>query len=222
MRQTIRFCTAAARRELSLPVAPLLYTVAPVSLPDVDHLPVVFSYRQARALGVSKRRLYRWRDEGAVDTVGRGLFRRADASPADLDLIEIAHRATKATLCLTSALVRHGLSDAIPAMHDVAVPRGRRTPVVAAPVAWHRFDPTTFDVGRESLPLDDQIGIGLYNAPRSIVDAFRLAADQGPELGLEALRRWLRAGGKPAEVLEVGERFPRVLPRLRSTLEVLL
>lgn len=188
----------------------------------MDRLPVLFSYREARALGVSKRQLYRWRDQGVLETVGRGLYRRADAPPADLDLIEIAHRAPEATLCLTSALVRHGLSDAIPAAHDVAVPRGRRTPVVAAPVAWHRFDPVTFDVGRESLSLDEQTEIGLYNAARSIVDAFRLAAGQGPELGHEALRRWLRAGGKPAEVLEVGAHFPRMLPRLRSALEVLL
>ncbi|MPY78744.1 MAG: hypothetical protein GEV04_09630 [Actinophytocola sp.] len=185
-------------------------------------MPDTFSYRHARDLGVSKRQLYRWRDEGALEVVGRGLYRRADASPADLDLLEIAHRAPEATLCLTSALVQHDLSDAIPATHDVAVPRGQRTPIVAAPVTWHRFDPATFDVGRESLRLDDETEIGLYNAPRSIVDAFRLATDQGPELGNEALRRWLRAGGRPAEILETGTHFPRVLSRLRAAMEVLL
>ncbi len=181
-----------------------------------------FSYREARALGVSKRRLYRWRDEGVLEVVGRGLFRRADAAAADLDLVEIARRAPQATLCLTSALVRHGLSDAIPAVHDVAVPRGRRTPVVVAPVAWHRFAPATFEVGRELMSVDEHTQIGLYSGERSIVDAFRLVADQGPELGNEALRRWLRAGGKPAELLEIGAWFPRALPRLRSALEVLL
>lgn len=199
-----------------------MYTLVPVTVHDLDRLPVLFSYRRARDLGVSKRQLYRWRDEGALDIVGRGLYRRADAPPADLDLLEIAHRTPEATLCLTSALVRHNLSDAIPATHDVAVPRGRRTPVVTAPVTWHRFDPATFDLGRESLRLDDQTEVGLYSAPRSIIDAFRLAAHQGPELGNEALRRWLRSGGRPAEVVELAQHFPRVLPRLRTALEVLL
>lgn len=209
-------------RELSLPLDHVLCTFVLVGFEDLDRLPVTFSYREARALGVSKRQLYRWRNEGVLEVVGRGLYRRADASAVDLDLLEITQRAPEATLCLTSALVRHGLSDAIPAVHDVAVPRGRRTPVVGAPVVWHRFAPATFEVGRERLPVDEHAQIGLYSAPRSVIDAFRLAADQGPELGYEGLRRWLRAGGKPAELLELGTLFPRVLPRLRSALEVLL
>ena len=183
---------------------------------------MTFSYRQARDMGVSKRALYRWRDEGAIESVGHGLYRRTDATMADLDLIEIAHRAPEATLCLTSALVRHGLSDAIPDAHDVAVPRGRRTPVVSAPVTWHRFAPDTFDLGRRDMSLDDQTAIGLYSAERSIVDSFRLTHQQGSEAAHEALRRWLREGGKPAELLAVAAHFPRVVTRLRAALDVLL
>lgn len=64
--------------------------------------------REARDLGVSKRQLYRWRDDGAIEMLSRGLYRRLSASLVDTDLIEIAHRAPEATLCPTSALVRHG------------------------------------------------------------------------------------------------------------------
>ena len=204
-----------------MPAGLFLYTFVPM-ITDIKTLPATFSYRQARARGISKRQLYRWRDEGVVELLGRGLYRRTDAPVADVDLIEVAHRAPRATLCLTSALVQHGLSDAIPASHDVAVPRGWRTPVVSAPVTWHRFDLATFEVGREMLRLDEQTTIGLYGAARSIVDAFRLASQHGPEVGHEALRRWLRRGGKPADLLEVARYFPRTAPRLRSALEVLL
>jgi hypothetical protein len=188
----------------------------------VEDLPMTFSYRQAREWGVSKRRLYGWRDEGLVELVGRGLYRRADAVLADVDLVEVAFRAREATLCLTSALVWHGLSDAIAGWHDVAVPRGRRTPVVGAPVRWHRFDPGSFAVGREVLALDGETSIGLYGAARSIVDVFRLASSEGPEVGYEALRRWLRGGGQPTELLAVAEHFPRTVARVRLALEVLL
>jgi len=187
-----------------------------------DQLPMTFSYREARDQGVSKRQLYRWRDEGAIELLGRGLYRRADALLADTDLIEVARRAPEATLCLTSALVRHGLSDAIPASHDVAVPRGRRTPAVSIPVTWHRFDPATFEIGRKIIALDDETAIGLYDATRSIVDALRLAPQHGSETAYEALRRWLRRGGAPADLLEMAEHFPRTLPRLRTALDVLL
>jgi predicted transcriptional regulator of viral defense system len=188
----------------------------------LDRLPATFSYREARDLGVSKRQLYRWRDEGALEVLSRGLYRRANASLVDTDLIEIAHRAPAATLCLTSALVRHGLSDAIPAAHDVAIPRGHRPPVVSAPVTWHRFDPDTFGIGRTALPLDEQTTIGLYSAARTIVDAFRLSGQHGSDVAYEALRRWVRAGGIPADLLEVVSHFPRTMPRLRTALEILL
>ncbi len=188
---------------------------------DFDELPATFTYREARERGLSKWRLYQLRDSGVIDVVGHGLFRRADAAPVDMDLIEVAIRAPEATLCLTSALVRHGLSDAIPLEHDIAIPRGRRAHAVSAPVAWHRFEPRTFDLGRELLALDNQTSIGLYSAERCIVDAFRLAGREGPELGVQALRRWLRAGGKPVDVLEIARQFPHAMPRVRSTLEVL-
>ena len=95
-------------------------------------------------------------------------------------------------------------------------------PRVGVPVRWHRFDPATFAVGRQSLGLDEQMVIGLYGPARSIVDVFRLASSEGVEVGNEALRRWLRSGGRPAELLEVAGQFPRTVTRLRHALEVLL
>ena len=188
----------------------------------LDRLPATFTYQQAIDLGVPRRRLDQWRGQGLVEPIGRGLFRQVTASIADLDLIEVTHRAPEATLCLTSALVRHGLSDAIPAEHDIAVPRGRRTPAVTAPVRWHRFDPATFTIGRETTPLDEETAIGLYSPARTIVDVFRLISSQGSDLAYDALRKWLRAGGRPADLLDVARHFPRTLTRLRSALEVLL
>ena len=56
-------------------------------------LPAAFSYSQARAGGLSDRRLYALRDAGLIEQLGRGRFQRADAAgEADPDLIEIAHR----------------------------------------------------------------------------------------------------------------------------------
>lgn len=77
-------------------------------------------------------------------------------------------------------------------------------------------------VGWGQMQVDEETQIGLYNAERSIVDAFRLASHEGPELGNEALRRWLRAGGKPAVLLDAAARFPRTLTRLRVAMDVLL
>lgn len=187
-------------------------------------LPATFSYSWARAHGLSDRRLYALRDAGLIEQLGRGLFQRVDATgESDPDLIEIAHRAPRATLCLTTALARHGLTDTIPARIDAALPRGHRHPATQAPVSWHAFAVDTFDIGRNELALTEQLSIGLYNPQRCIIDSFRLRHLEGPEPAVEALRRWLRRrGSQPAELIATARAFPKAEPALRSALEILL
>ena len=191
---------------------------------SLERLPSTFSYSQALRSGLAKRELYRLRDEGRLERIGRGLYRRADAAaPADPDLIEIALRAPRATLCLTTALARHGLSDAIPAELDIAIPRGERAHPTQAPVHWHRFDAQTFGIGRDTLALESGLRIGVYTPERCIIDALRMRAAEGPELGHVALRRWLRVkGAQPARLLTMAKAFPRTLKTLRHALEILL
>lgn len=155
--------------------------------------------------------------------MSRGLYLRADAPLEDTDLLEVAARAPEATLCLRSALARHELIDEIPAEIDLALPRGRRAPVTLSPVRWHRFDGDTYDVGRETTLLSGGLSLGVFTPERCIVDAFRLRHQEGPELGLEALKSWLsRRGAEPARLMAVATAFPRSEPALRRALEILL
>lgn len=188
---------------------------------DYD-LPGTFTAAEAATRGVSRRGLERMLIEGTVERIGWGLYRRANAEPVDHDLVEIAVKARRATLCLVSALARHELTDIIPAVHDVALPRGVWQPRVSAPVRWHSFDAGTFDIGREEIPVADACAIGVYNAPRSIVDTFRLRREVGLEIANEALRRWLRHGGEPAELIRMSNSFPLARSAVLHSLQVLL
>ncbi|MBR7824702.1 type IV toxin-antitoxin system AbiEi family antitoxin domain-containing protein [Actinospica sp. MGRD01-02] len=187
-------------------------------------LPETFTYTDARTAGISKRRLYKLRDDGQIEQLGHGLFQRSNRGhDADIDLIEIAIRAPKATLCLTTALARHGLTDEIPAGIDIALPRGQWRPATRAPAIWHSFTPATFDLGRETLELTKELSIGLYSPERSIIDAFRLRHREGSDLAIGALKRWLRLpGSQPATLLGLAADFPRTRPALRTALETLL
>jgi predicted transcriptional regulator of viral defense system len=188
----------------------------------IDALPNAFSYSLAQERGLSDRRLRGIVADGVLERLGHGLYRKADAPPADLDRIEIALRAPEATLCLTSALSLHDLTDAIPSEIDVALPRSRRPPRVSAPVRWHRFHEDTFLVGRGAFEVDEGLFLGLYNAERSVIDAFRLRHQVGEELGIEALRRWLkRSGATPADLLAMARSFPKVEPSLLQALRIL-
>lgn len=183
-------------------------------------LPATFRYAEA-AEAIGERQLRNLVAHHAIIPFARGLYRKRDWL-GDEDLIEIAAKSKNATICLRSALARHDLIDDIPAAIDIAIPRGAWKPTIQATVRWHHFDSTTFGIGRDRLDIGADRTIGLFSAERSIIDAYRLRHREGQDMANEALKRWLRAGGQPAALLKLAQAFPRTLPILRSTLEVLL
>lgn len=182
----------------------------------------------AAEIGLSRTGLYRAAREGRMERIARGLYLPADAIAADHDLLEAASRRDDATICLTSALAHHdltdaipsALTDAIPSALDVAIPRGARIPATDAPIDWHLFHAATFVLGRTTITIPGStLTIGLYSPERSIADAFRLRHQLGYELGTEALREWLRRGGKPARLIELATQLPRTRRPLLAALE---
>jgi predicted transcriptional regulator of viral defense system len=192
-------------------------------IPDRAGLPSVFSYSKARAAGVSAERLYAFRDQGVVQQIGIGLYQWTDDAPSDQDLLEVAHRAPRGTICLVSALARHGLTDIIPARMDIAIPRGNRVPTLRSPIDIHVFALKTFSLGREKLDVWQGASVGLYSAERSIIDVIRLRHREGSDVAWEALRRWLRRkGSKPVGLLKMAKQFHGAERAVRKALEVVL
>jgi len=186
-------------------------------------LPPAFTYSQAMAAGISAERLYAYRDQGLIDQIARGLYRWADSPEIDQDLLEVAHRAPRGTLCLITALARHGLTDTIPPRIDIALPRGSRIPALRKAIDVHVFARETFDLGREEFAIGDKLSIGIYSPERTLVDVIRLRHREGSDVAWEALRRWLaRKGSKPAALLSMAKHFHGAESAVRGALEVVL
>ena len=193
------------------------------AIPGRKALPPAFTYTQARAAGISAERLYAYRAQGLVDQISRGLYRWADAPETDQDLLEIAHRAPRGTLCLVTALARHGLTDIIPPSIDIALPRGSRVPTLRQSIDVHVFARETFDLGREGLDVGDKLSIGIYSPERTLIDIIRLRHREGPDVAWEGLRRWLaRKGSKPAALLAMAKNFHGAERAVRDALEIVL
>jgi predicted transcriptional regulator of viral defense system len=193
------------------------------AIPGRRALPPAFTYTQARAAGISAERLYAYRAQGLIDQIARGLYRWADAPAIDQDMLEVAHRAPRGTLCLVTALARHGLTDIIPPRIDIALPRGSRIPALRETIAVHVFARHTFDLGREELAIGDRLSIGIYSPERALVDVIRLRHQEGSDVAWEALRRWVaRKGSKPAVLLAMAKHFHGAERAVRDTLEVIL
>jgi predicted transcriptional regulator of viral defense system len=182
-----------------------------------------FTFDTARQLGLSKGSIYRLRDTGSIEVLARGLYQWAGAGTADPTLLAAAALRPESTLCLSSALARHGLTDDIPRRYDIALPRGMRRPTIDGPIQWHAFEAATFEIGRMEANLDSGISIGIYSAERCIIDAFRLRGREGHETANEALKRWIAAPGtQPAQLLSMARQLPRTDRPLRTALEILL
>ncbi|WP_311201459.1 type IV toxin-antitoxin system AbiEi family antitoxin domain-containing protein [Brevibacterium casei] len=125
----------------------------------------------AKEAVMSRCGLYRAVREGRLERIARGIYLPADAAAADWDWIEATARRPNATICLASALAHHDLTDVIPAALDVAIPRGSRIPVSEGAFAWHQFDLSAFDIGREEIliPGTDQ-AIGMRGRSRTRSD----------------------------------------------------
>ena len=177
---------------------------------------------RAADAGLSRTGLYRAAHAGRFERIARGLYRPADAPAVDWDWLEAASRRPDATVCLTSALAYHDLIDTIPAMLDVAIPRGARKPAGQGQITWHLFDAATFTLGRSEIAIPGaDLRIGMYSPERCIADAFRLRDTLGYETARDALREWLRRGGKPGRLIEMATRLPRARTPLLRTLDAL-
>jgi hypothetical protein len=183
-------------------------------------LPDTFRYSEALRR-ISERQLRRLLEDGAVVAFSRGLYRKSDWL-SDEDPVEIAARAPRATLCLRSALARQELIDDIPAEIDIAIPRGSWTRPRLPRFGGVTSTPTPLRFGRGRLDIDGGRSIGLYSAERSIIDAFRMRHFERVDLANEALKRWLRQGGAPSELLSLARSFSRTQTALSETLEFLL
>ncbi|KRD40620.1 hypothetical protein ASE27_19520 [Oerskovia sp. Root918] len=182
----------------------------------------VLTLESARAAGLRKDEVYRMARSGELERIGRGVYiRPGELDPTVVSLAGATAVKSAATMCLSSALVYHGLSDEIPLTTDIALPRGTRFPAGFDHVIWHSFGQSTFDVGR--VAMSEYPELAVYSAERTIVDAFRIAHLEGIDLANEALRRWVRApGSSPASLLRTAGHFPRTVTVIRQSLQVLL
>jgi len=188
----------------------------------LSDLPYLFTTAEALSIGIPRVTLHRLAQRGKIRSVTRGLYMRGAEQTIDLDLAEIATKAPTATICLTSALAEHGLTDVISKRIDIAIPRGTWAPKTTAAVTWHRFDPGSFDLGRNKQPiLGTTLTIGIYSAERTLADLARHPKMDQAEL-VEGIRRWLRRpGNHPAKLLKSAQKLPGARFHIQRILEIL-
>jgi len=169
----------------------------------------IFRAAEAVEAGVSWRDLYWLRDEGELLELSRGLYQLRDAAGVDnIDFISLCTRAPRGMICLNSALAYWDLSDEIPPVVHLAIPRGSHRPTVDyPPTEVHVFGAGSFDVGRVEVAHGERERFAITSRERTVVDAFRLRHLVGHELANDAVRRYLRSQPQIPLLSEVGKQL---------------
>ena len=152
----------------------------------------VLRTKDAIHLGVHPETLYRMRDSGELETLGRGLYRLSDLPPlGNPDLVTVGMKIPSGVICLISALAFHELTTQIPHQVYLALPRGAEAPRLEHPpirVFW--FTKRVFEFAQESHKLDG-VQMRIYSPEKTVADCFKYRNKIGIETVREALKLYL-------------------------------
>ena len=171
--------------------------------------------------GVHPRDLYAARDEGLLIEVTRGVFRPADLSLTEPDLVVVATRMPRAVLCLVTALHLHGLTHEIPRAVHVALPRGvHAARLDHPPIEVYHFSKASYAAGIEPREIDG-VSVHMTTPAKSVADAFKFRSRVGLETAVDALKQVLRARAATVAEIDRMARVDRVQAVIRPYLEAL-
>lgn len=185
-----------------------------------------FSRAEAIAAGVSPAMLSYYCRTGRIRRLCRGVYASNLADVAELtslpEIEALLAKNTSFVVCLLSALRLHGFTAQQPHELWVAIPKGRKLPVlvgVPAPVCIQLSEPY-FSYGVEIKEVEG-LKIPVYSAAKTVADCFKFRNKYGLELALEALQEGFRQKKFTAYELEQTAAVCRVARVMRPYMEML-
>ena len=163
---------------------------------------------EALDLGIHPRTLYFLRNTGRLEQVSRGVYRLAELPPLEApDLVAVATRVPDAVVCLISALSFHEITTEVPHEVHIALPRGTDRPTLDYPpirVFYYSGPALTEGVDEHTI---DGVPVKIYNAPKTVADAFKFRNKIGTDVAIDALKLCLlHSKASPSELM----RYARV------------
>lgn len=183
----------------------------------------ILRFVEARRGGVSPAMLYRLRDHGVIQSMGRGLYRLVEGPPlTQPDLVAVARKVPRAVICLISALAFHELTDEVPHVVEYSLPRGSEPPRLEwPPTHLYWFTGPAYSEGIETHEVDGS-PVRVYGPEKTIADCFKYRNKIGMDVVLEAVRRYRASRRFQADELMRYARICRVHNVMRPYLEATL
>ena len=178
-----------------------------------------FRPSQLEPLGISYRRLRQLKTDGAVESIGRGFYRLADAEPTErYSIALVCAQVPNSIVCLLSALQVHEIGTQLPRHVWIAIPHKAKPPALTdVGIRSVRFSGAAWTYGVLETKFEG-VSARITSPARTVVDCFRFQRLVGREAALEALREALEDGKvTTAALMRTLEELPSRL--LRAILE---
>ena len=148
-----------------------------------------FRPSQLEQLGITYHRLRQLEAKEAVERVGWGLYRLADAEPTErYSIASVCARVPNSRVCLLSALQVHEIGTQLPRQVWIAIPHKARPPRLwETRIRLVRFSGAAWRYGIEDIEFEE-VPARITSPARTIVDCFRFERLIGREAALEALQ----------------------------------
>ena len=152
-----------------------------------------FRPSQLEPLGIPYHRLRQLEADAAVERLGWGLYRLAEAEPTErYSIASVCARVPNAIVCLLSALQVHEIGTQIPRQVWIAIPHKAKAPVLKGiGCRLVRFSGAAWTYGVQDTEFE-AVPARITSPARTVVDCFRFQRLVGREAALEALREALQ------------------------------
>ncbi len=152
--------------------------------------------------GIHPSKLKQPIQEAKVEKIKWGLYRLADKEHNPMrDLVDVCEAIPKAVICLYSALSHYGLTTFVPTEIMVAVPQGYHAPKLTyPPVQVFHFSEKQYEAGIDTVKIKEGT-YRIYNAEKSVCDAFRFRRKLGDDVAKESLFTYLEKSDKSVKKL---------------------
>lgn len=179
--------------------------------------------RDFDAAGVTRATIQRLRDDGALQQVGRGLYKLADApTDAGTSLAEAVRIQPRGVICLLSALQFHELTTQTP--YAVWMLLGQKdwapvNPSIALKVVRASGEALTAGIEAHSI---DGVSVRITDPAKTVADCFKHRNKIGIDVAIEALRDFVKTRPRPdlARIYRYAE-IDRVQSVIRPYLEAI-
>lgn len=179
--------------------------------------------RDLEQAGVSRTQIRRLVQQGRIERVGRGLYKRPGAPVSEHEnLAEVARRVPDGVICLLSALRFHGLTTQNPFEVWLAIGRKAWRPQVEHPplrLVYLSGPPLTEGVEKHDV---HGTTVRVFSAAKTVADCFKFRNKIGTDVAIEALREYRRVHPKKLDAVWRASEVDRVTRVIRPYLESLV